>query len=160
MAKKNVIRPDASAVIVRILCWLAIIGGIGMIGYGVYTALEEQAAWMDAVSKPGIIGGIGMIAGACVVYMITNIACDLKTLRVNEYGIQGKTREFRNELLDRMHVAEQENMHLIRQQDEVIQLLKETAGKPEGKADRNPRRGVRVTETLQDEETDYELDLH
>ena len=160
MAKKNVIQPDASAVIVRILCWLAIIGGIGMIGYGVYTALEEQAAWMDAVSKPGIIGGIGMIAGACVVYMVTNIACDLKTLRVNEYGIQGKTREFRNELLDRMHVAEQENMHLIRQQDEVIQLLKETAGKPEGKADRNPRRGVRVTETLQDEETDYELDLH
>jgi len=160
MAKKNVIRPDASAVIVRILCWLAIIGGIGMIGYGVYTALEEQAAWIDAVSKPGIIGGIGMITGACVVYMITNIACDLKTLRVNEYGIQGKTREFRNELLDRMHVAEQENMHLIRQQDEVIQLLKETAGKPEGKADRNPRRGVRVTETLQDEETDYELDLH
>ena len=92
--------------------------------------------------------------------MFTNIADDLKTLRVNEYGIQGKTREFRNELLDRMHVAEQENMHLIRQQDEVIQLLKETAGKPEGKADRNPRRGVRVTETLQDEETDYELDLH
>lgn len=160
MAKKNVIRPDASAVIVRILCWLAIIGGIGMIGYGVYTALEEQAAWIDVISRPGIIGGIGMIVGACVVYMVTNIACDLKTLRVNEYGIQGKTREFRNELLDRMHVAEQENMHLIRQQDEVIQLLKETAGKPEGKADRNPRRGVRVTETLQDEETDYELDLH
>ena len=47
MAKKNVIRPDASAVIVRILCWLAIIGGIGMIGYGVYTALEEQAAWIE-----------------------------------------------------------------------------------------------------------------
>ena len=160
MAKKNVIRPDASVVIVRILCWLAIIGGIGMIGYGVYTALEEQAAWIDVISRPGIIGGIGMIAGACVVYMITNIACDLKTLRVNEYGIQGKTREFRNELLDRMHVAEQENMHLIRQQDEVIQLLKEAGGKPEGKADRNPRRGVRVTETLQDEETDYELDLH
>jgi len=159
MAKKNVIRPDASVVIVRILCWLAIIGGIGMIGYGVYTALEEQAAWIDVISKPGIIGGIGMIAGACVVYMITNIACDLKTLRVNEYGIQGKTREFRNELLDRMHVAEQENMHLIRQQDEVIQLLKETAGKPEGKAERGGRRGVRV-ETPEEEETDYELDLH
>ena len=129
MAKKNVIRPDASAVIVRILCWLA------------------------------IIGGIGMIAGACVVYMVTNIACDLKTLRVNEYGIQGKTREFRNELLDRMHVAEQENMHLIRQQDEVIQLLKEAGGKPEGKAERGGRRGVRV-ETPKEEETDYELDLH
>ena len=127
MAKKNVIRPDASVVIVRILSWLA------------------------------VIGGIGMIVGACVVYMITNIACDLKTLRVNEYGIQGKTREFRNELLDRMHVAEQENMHLIRQQDEVIQLLKEAGGKPEGKAER--RRGVRV-ETPKEEETDYELDLH
>ena len=129
MAKKNVIRPDASAVIVRILCWLA------------------------------IIGGIGMIVGACVVYMITNIACDLKTLRVNEYGIQGKTREFRNELLDRLHVAEQENMHLIRQQDEIIQLLKEAGGKPEGKAERGGRRGVRV-ETSKEEETDYELDLH
>ena len=141
MAKKNVIRPDASVVIVRILAWLAVIGGIGMIGYGIYTALEEQAA----------------IVGACVALMISNIACDLKTLRVNEYGIQGKTREFRNELLDRMHVAEQENMHLIRQQDEVIQLLKEAGGKPEGKAER--RRGVRV-ETPKEEETDYELDLH
>ena len=159
MAKKNVIRPDASAVIVRILCWLAIIGGIGMIGYGVYTALEEQAAWIDVISKPGIIGGIGMIVGAFVVYMISNIACDLKTLRVNEYGIQGKTREFRNELLDRMHVAEQENMHLIRQQDEIIQLLKEAGGKPEGKVERSGRRSVRV-ETPKEEETDYELDLH
>ena len=157
MAKKNVIRPDASVVIVRILAWLAVIGGIGMIGYGVYTALEEQAAFMDVISRPGIIGGIGMIVGACVALMISNIACDLKTLRVNEYGIQGKTREFRNELLDRMHVAEQENMHLIRQQDEVIQLLKEAGGKPEGKAER--RRGVRV-ETPKEEETDYELDLH
>ncbi len=157
MAKKNVIRPDASVVIVRILAWLAVIGGIGMIGYGVYTALEEQAALIDVISRPGIIGGIGMIVGACVALMISNIACDLKTLRVNEYGIQGKTREFRNELLDRMHVAEQENMHLIRQQDEVIQLLKEAGGKPEGKAER--RRGVRV-ETPKEEETDYELDLH
>ena len=157
MAKKNVIRPDASVVIVRILSWLAVIGGIGMIGYGVYTALEEQAALIDVISRPGIIGGIGMIVGACVALMISNIACDLKTLRVNEYGIQGKTREFRNELLDRMHVAEQENMHLIRQQDEVIQLLKEAGGKPEGKAER--RRGVRV-ETPKEEETDYELDLH
>jgi hypothetical protein len=159
MAKKNVIRPDASVVIVRILAWLAVIGGIGMIGYGVYTALEEQAAFVDVISRPGIIGGIGMIVGACVVYMITNIACDLKTLRVNEYGIQGKTREFRNELLDRLHVAEQENMHLIRQQDEIIQLLKEAGGKPEGKAERGGRRGVRV-ETPKEEETDYELDLH
>ncbi len=155
MAKKNVIRPDASVVIVRILCWLAIIGGIGMIGYGVYTALEEQAAFVDVISRPGIIGGIGMIVGACLALMISNIACDLKTLRVNEYGIQGKTREFRNELLDRMHVAEQENMHLIRQQDEIIQLLKEAGGK----AERSGRRGVRV-ETAKEEETDYELDLH
>ena len=152
MAKKNVIRPDASAVIVRILSWLAIIGGIGMIGYGVYTALEEQAAFVDVISRPGIIGGIGMIVGACLALMISNIACDLKTLRVNEYGIQGKTREFRNELLDRMHVAEQENMHLIRQQDEIIQLLKEAGGKAEGKAERSGRRSVRV-------ETP-ELDLH
>ena len=159
MAKKNVIRPDASAVIVRILSWLAVIGGIGMIGYGVYTALEEQAAFVDVISRPGIIGGIGMIVGACLALMISNIACDLKTLRVNEYGIQGKTREFRNELLDRMHVAEQENMHLIRQQDEVIQLLKEAGGKPEGKAERSGRRSVRV-ETPKEEETDYELDLH
>ena len=155
MAKKNVIRPDASAVIVRILSWLAVIGGIGMIGYGVYTALEEQAAFVDVISRPGIIGGIGMIVGACVALMISNIACDLKTLRVNEYGIQGKTWEFRNELLDRMHVAEQENMHLIRQQDEIIQLLKEAGGK----AERSGRRSVRV-ETAKEEETDYELDLH
>ena len=64
-----------------------------------------------------------------------------------------------DEVLDRMHVAEQENMHLIRQQDEIIQLLKEAGGKPEGKAERGGRRGVRV-ETPKEEETDYELDLH
>ncbi len=161
MAKKHVIRPDASVVIVRILCWLAIIGGIGMIGYGVYTVLEEQAAFMDVISRPGIIGGIGVIVGACVVLMFANIADDLKTLRVNEYGIQGKTREFRNDLMDRLHITEQENMHLIRQQDEIIQLLKEIGEKPEGKPEKgSARRGVRIAEPPKEDETDYELDLH
>ncbi|MBQ6060868.1 MAG: hypothetical protein IJL36_05395 [Clostridia bacterium] len=155
MAKKNVIRSDASVTVVRVFCYMAVIVGIAMLGYGIFTAINSQLSFEEILASTWIIPGIGLIVGACVVLMFTNIADDLKTLRVNEYGIQGKTREFRNELLDRMHVAEQENMHLIRQQDEIIQLLKEAGGK----AERSGRRSVRV-ETAKEEETDYELDLH
>ncbi len=159
MAKKNVIRPDASVVVVRIFSYMAMLVGIAMLGYGIVMAVGTNLSLEGIITSIWIVPGIGLIVGACVLLMFTNIACDLKTLRVNEYGIQGKTREFRNELLDRLHVAEQENMHLIRQQDEIIQLLKEAGGKPEGKAERGGRRGVRV-ETPKEEETDYELDLH
>ena len=159
MAKKNVIRSDASVTIVRIFSYMALIVGIAMLGYGIVMAVGTNTTLEGIITSMWIVPGTGVIVGSCVLLMFTNIADDLKTLRVNEYGIQGKTREFRNELLDRMHVAEQENMHLIRQQDEVIQLLKEAGGKPEGKAERGGRRGVRV-ETPKEEETDYELDLH
>lgn len=161
MAKKNVIRSDASVTVVRIFCYMAVIAGIAMLGYGIVMAVDTQMPFVEVLASMWIIPGIGVIVGACVVLMFANIADDLKTLRVNEYGIQGKTREFRNDLMDRLHIAEQENMHLIRQQDEIIQMLKEIGEKPEGKAEKSSaRRGVRIAEPPKEDETDYELDLH
>ena len=163
MGKNNhVIRPYASVVVVRILCWLAIVCGIGMVGFVAFTAIvQDVEGFFMLFESPTMQTGIGLIAGACVVMMLTNVVEDLKTLRVNEYGIQKKTQEFRNEVLTRMHNLEQENLHLIQEQQKLVERLEEIGEKSGAKmVRRNGRTGVRVSETPKEEETDYELDLH
>ena len=161
MAKKNVIRPYASVVMVRILCWLAVVCGIALLGFGIYMAVTDGTEFLGAVESPTVLTGIGLIVFACVVMMLTNIVDDLKTLRVNEYGIQKKTQEFRNEVLTRMHNLEQENLHLIQEQQKLNERLEEYGEKSGVKAvRRSGRTGVRVSETPKEDETDYELDLH
>ena len=162
MAKNNhVIRPYASVVVVRILCWLAIVCGIALLGFGIFMAVTEGTEFLDAIGSPMVLTGIGLIVFACVVMMLTNIVDDLKTLRVNEYGIQKKAQEFRNEVLTRMHNLEQENLHQIQLQEKLAERLEEIGEKSGVKtARRNGRTGVRVSETPKDDETDYELDLH
>ena len=161
MAKNNVIRPYASVVMVRILCWLAVVCGIALLGFGIFTAVTEGTEFLDVIGSPMILTGIGLIVFACVVMMLTNVVDDLKTLRVNEYGIQKKTQEFRNEVLTRMHNLEQENLHLIQEQQKLNERLEEYGEKSGVKAvRRSGRTGVRVSETPKEDETDYELDLH
>ena len=161
MGKKNVIRPYASVVMVRILCWLAAVCGIALLGFGIYMAVTDGTEFLDAVESPTVLTGIGLIVFACVTMMLTNIVDDLKTLRVNEYGIQKKTQEFRNEVLTRMHNLEQENLHLIQEQQKLNERLEEYGEKSGVKAvRRSGRTGVRVSETPKEDETDYELDLH
>ena len=161
MGKNNhVIRPYASVVMVRILCWLAVVCGIALLGFGIYMAVTDGTEFLDAVESPTVLTGIGLIVAACVVIMLANIVDDLKTLRVNEYGIQKKTQEFRNEVLTRMHNLEQENLHLIQEQQKLVERLDEIGEKSGVKtARRNGRTGVRVSETPKEDEMDYELDL-
>jgi hypothetical protein len=162
MGKKNVIRPYASVVIVRILCWIAIACGIGLIVFEFATAkFEDPEGFFLVLTAPYTLGGLGLIVGACVVMMLTNVVEDLKTLRINEYGIQKKTQEFRNEVLTRMHNLEQESIHMIQQQDKLLERLEEIGEKPERKTEKSSaRRGVRIAEPPKEDETDYELDLH
>ena len=161
MGKKNVIRSDASVTVVRIICYMGVIIGILLLGYGIYTAVDAGLPFNEVIYSSMILTGIGVIVTACFFLMITNIADDLKTLRVNEYGIQKKTQEFRNEVLTRMHNLEQENLHLIQEQQKLVERLEEIGEKSGAKmVRRNGRTGVRVSETPKEEETDYELDLH
>ena len=162
MGKKNVIRPYASVVVVRILCWIAIVCGIGLIVFEFATAkFEDPEGFFLVLTAPYTLGGLGLIVGACVVMMLTNVVEDLKTLRINEYGVQKKTQEFRNEVLTRMHNLEQENLHLIQEQQKLNERLEDFGEKSGVKTvRRSGRTGVRVSETPKDDETDYELDLH
>ena len=161
MGKKNVIRSDASVTVVRIICYMGVIIGIALLGYGIYVAVDAGLPFNEVIYSSMILTGIGVIVTACFFLMITNIADDLKTLRVNEYGIQKKAQEFRNEVLTRMHNLEQENLHLIQEQQKLNERLEEYGEKSGVKAvRRSGRTGVRVSETPKDDETDYELDLH
>ena len=156
----HVIRPYASVVMVRILCWLAVVCGIALLGFGIFMAVTEGTEFLDVIGSPMILTGIGLIVAASVVMMLTNVVDDLKTLRVNEYGIQKKAQEFRNEVLTRMHNLEQESLHLIQEQAKLAERLEDFSEKGGVKTvRRNSRAGVRVSETPKEEETDYELDL-
>ncbi len=162
MAKKNVIRSYPSVIIVRILCWLAIIIGIAMMVYEVVTAtIPEPTGYIMLFSTPLMLGGFALILAACVAFVAANIADDMKTLRVNEYGIQKKTQEFRSEVLTRLHNLEQENLHLIQQQDKMIEQQEEMGEKSGIKlARRSGGAAVSRRAAPKEEETDYELDLH
>ena len=163
MAKNNVIRPYASVIVVRILCWMAIVIGIGMVGFVAFTATVTDISGVFQMFGDSVMmkAGIVQIVVACIVLMLTNIVEDLKTLRVNEYGIQKKAQEFRNEVLTRMHNLEQENLHLIQEQQKLNERLEDFGEKSGVKTvRRSGRTGVRVSETPKDDETDYELDLH